>query len=198
MGKKGKKDKDGEKDSGFFGSLFGAGRSKKPDDNAGGSSNFHGAGPAAAAALLGASKSKSPAPPQSPGPPVQPSANGTYARYPIHVERAVYRLSHIKLANPRRPLYEQVLISNLMFWYLGVINRAQQEEKEKQAEKEAQEKEKKEKRTLTKSASVGGGSAGGGQGGQGGRRAEMPVRGPQYEMQNRQVSRVRASCCFDD
>ena len=40
---------------------------------------------------------------------------GTYTnfyRLPIHVERAVYRLSHIKLANPRRPLYEQVLISN--------------------------------------------------------------------------------------
>lgn len=40
--------------------------------------------------------------------------NGKYTnfyRLPIHVERAVYRLSHIKLANPRRPLYEQVLIS---------------------------------------------------------------------------------------
>lgn len=49
-----------------------------------------------------------------------------YYRYPIHVERAVYRLSHIKLANPRRPLYEQVLISNLMFWYLSIINRPQQ------------------------------------------------------------------------
>jgi hypothetical protein len=48
---------------------------------------------------------------------------GQYARYPIHVERAIYRLSHIKLANPRRPLYEQVLISNLMFWYLGIINK---------------------------------------------------------------------------
>jgi len=34
-----------------------------------------------------------------------------FYRLPIHVERAVYRLSHIKLANPRRPLYEQVLIS---------------------------------------------------------------------------------------
>ncbi|CBQ73075.1 conserved hypothetical protein [Sporisorium reilianum SRZ2] len=49
-----------------------------------------------------------------------------YARYPIHIERAVYRLSHIKLANPRRPLYEQVLISNLMFWYLSIINRSNQ------------------------------------------------------------------------
>ena len=52
------------------------------------------------------------------------TANGKYVnfyRLPIHIERAVYRLSHIKLANPRRPLYEQVLISNLMFWYLGSV-----------------------------------------------------------------------------
>jgi hypothetical protein len=48
---------------------------------------------------------------------------GQHARYPIHVGRAIYRLSYIKLANPRRPLYEQVLISNLMFWYLGIINK---------------------------------------------------------------------------
>ncbi|KAG0209765.1 hypothetical protein BGX33_005345 [Mortierella sp. NVP41] len=42
-------------------------------------------------------------------------------RMPIQTERAIYRLSHVKLANPRRPLHEQVLISNMMFWYLGVI-----------------------------------------------------------------------------
>ncbi|PWN50557.1 hypothetical protein IE53DRAFT_88776 [Violaceomyces palustris] len=56
----------------------------------------------------------------------------TYYRYPIHIERAVYRLSHIKLANPRRPLYEQVLISNLMFWYLSIINRSQQQQQQQQ------------------------------------------------------------------
>ena len=43
-------------------------------------------------------------------------------RYPVHVERALYRLSHFKLANPRRPLQEQVVISNLMFWYLSTVN----------------------------------------------------------------------------
>ncbi|CAE6498483.1 unnamed protein product [Rhizoctonia solani] len=175
MGKKSKKDKDAEKETGFFGSLFGGGKSKKPDDA---NSNFSG-GQAAAAALLGASKSKSPAPiqPAPNQPPIQPSANGTYARYPIHVERAVYRLSHIKLANPRRPLYEQVLISNLMFWYLGVINKQQQEEKERAAEKEREEREKKEKEKSSKSKPGGNG-----------RKAEMPVRGPQYEMQNRQMA----------
>ncbi|KAJ1307007.1 hypothetical protein OPQ81_007987 [Rhizoctonia solani] len=176
MGKKSKKDKDSEKETGFFGSLFGGGKSKKPDDAHG---TFAG-GQAAAVALLGASKSKSPAPTQpTTQPPIQPSANGTYARYPIHVERAVYRLSHIKLANPRRPLYEQVLISNLMFWYLGVINKQQQEEKERAAEKEREERERKEKEKEK--------SGGKGKGGNG-RKAEMPVRGPQYEMQNRQMA----------
>jgi hypothetical protein len=43
-------------------------------------------------------------------------------RLPLHVERALYRLSHYKLADPRRPLQHQVAISNLMFWYLSVIN----------------------------------------------------------------------------
>lgn len=42
-------------------------------------------------------------------------------RLPLHVERAIYKLSHVKLANPRRPLHEQVLISNQMFWYLSII-----------------------------------------------------------------------------
>ncbi|ORX59626.1 hypothetical protein DM01DRAFT_1381181 [Hesseltinella vesiculosa] len=48
-------------------------------------------------------------------------------RLPIHMERAIYRLSHMKLANPRRPLHEQVIISNFMFWYLGIISQQQQQ-----------------------------------------------------------------------
>lgn len=47
------------------------------------------------------------------------------ARYPIATERALYRLSHVKLSHPRRPLQQQVVISNLMFWYLSVIHSAQ-------------------------------------------------------------------------
>ena len=196
-----------EKDSGFFGSLFGS--KKKQDEPQSVTSNA--VGREAAAALLGASKSsKNYVPPPSP-------QLGMYARYPIHVERAIYRLSHIKLANPRRPLYEQVLISNLMFWYLGVINktgqngqpqpqgqnangapagsqagaagaapsdkeradkeRREQEERER-AEKEREKQEKKESQrrgSLTKPAPSGSPS----------RRAETPVRGPQYEMQHR-------------
>lgn len=113
------REREKEKDSGFFGSLFGGGKKKQEEEkpsNMGG-----GAGPATAAALLGVSKSS-----KAYSPSISPQLGNPYARYPIHVERAVYRLSHIKLANPRRPLYEQVLISNLMFWYLGVINKSQQ------------------------------------------------------------------------
>ncbi|WFC94292.1 hypothetical protein MBRA1_000920 [Malassezia brasiliensis] len=48
-----------------------------------------------------------------------------WSRFPLHIERALYRVSHIKLANPRRALQEQVVISNMMFWYLSVINSSQ-------------------------------------------------------------------------
>ena len=222
-GKKNGKEKEKErlvekdKDPGFFGSLFGGGSKKKQDQDY--PSPVHGgtAGREAAQALLGASKSKPYAPSVSP---VPSTGQNMYARYPIHVERAIYRLSHIKLANPRRPLYEQVLISNLMFWYLGVINKAQspaspngqtpvpqgaiggqsndaeQERQEgdltEKAEKDRQEKERLEKEqreietkkkesgrrgSLTKVPAPG--SPGNG------RRAETPVKGPQYEMQHR-------------
>ncbi|KAI8985591.1 hypothetical protein BD414DRAFT_59451 [Trametes punicea] len=203
------REREKEKEGGFFGSLFGS--KKKHEEPQ--SLTHNTAGREAAAALLGASKSsKTYVPPPSP-------QIGMYARYPIHVERAIYRLSHIKLANPRRPLYEQVLISNLMFWYLGVINKTQnqgqvqgqnaaagtstgqpgavaapaqadrerterekreQEERER-AEREREKVEKKENQrrgSLTKPVASGtpGSSV---------RRAEMPVRGPQYEMQHR-------------
>lgn len=46
-----------------------------------------------------------------------------YSRFPIPIERAIYRLSHFKLASPKRSLCEQVLITELMYWYLGIINR---------------------------------------------------------------------------
>lgn len=55
-----------------------------------------------------------------------PALNYYYTRFPIHVERAIYRLSHIKLANPRRPLLQQVLLSNFMYGYLNLINKAAQ------------------------------------------------------------------------
>lgn len=43
-------------------------------------------------------------------------------RFPVHVERAIYRLSHLKLANPKRSLSEQVLLSNFMYAYLNLVD----------------------------------------------------------------------------
>jgi hypothetical protein len=224
--KKGKKDqREKEKDPGFFGSLF---SSKKKPEEAAPVGLAHGqSGREAAVALLGASKSS-----RGYVPPASPQLQGgvnNYSRYPIHVERAIYRLSHIKLANPRRALYEQVLISNLMFWYLGVINKTQQPQSQQQQQqqgqtptelgearahgqapavtdvsglqKETEEKERAEieqaesergearfttqgqtqaspqgrRGSLTKAAPTNAGP----------RRAEQPVRGPQYDMQHR-------------
>jgi hypothetical protein len=219
--KKGKKDpREKEKDAGFFGSLFGS--KKKPEESAPAGLAHGQSGRDAAVALLGASKSsRGYVPPASP----QPQGVNNYSRYPIHVERAIYRLSHIKLANPRRALYEQVLISNLMFWYLGVINKTQQPQSQQQQtpteqeqaqaqaqavttdsglQKEPEEKERAEleqaesergeakftvqgqaeaqqsspqgrRGSLTKAAPANAGT----------RRAEQPVRGPQYDMQHR-------------
>ncbi|KNE57870.1 hypothetical protein AMAG_04715 [Allomyces macrogynus ATCC 38327] len=47
-------------------------------------------------------------------------------RYPIHIERAICRLAHQKLANPRRPLCHQVLISNMLVWYMS-LRKAEEE-----------------------------------------------------------------------
>lgn len=59
----------------------------------------------------------------------EPSFTPAYKSYrlPIQVERAMYRLSHAKLANPCRPLHQQVLISNFMFWYLSLLQNQQHE-----------------------------------------------------------------------
>ncbi|KAH8116466.1 hypothetical protein DFH11DRAFT_1213250 [Phellopilus nigrolimitatus] len=234
-GKKAVKDKDTqkerekEKDSGFFGSLFGG---KKKHEEQTPNSHGGGSGPAAAAALLGASKTN-----KAYSPSISPQLGNPYARYPIHVERAVYRLSHIKLANPRRPLYEQVLISNLMFWYLGVINKSNQGPGQSQAqqaqgqtngpqtgqgqphdtaqtppatgaekehlEREQREREDREKvererveqkereqrrepRRLTKQPTSGSSTSTG-------RRAEMPVKGPQYHLQSQVIEQEYSS-----
>lgn len=55
----------------------------------------------------------------------QPHQNFYYTRFPIHIERAIYRLSHLKLANPRRPLHQQVLLSNFMYSYLAKVQQTQ-------------------------------------------------------------------------
>ncbi|KAF9907484.1 hypothetical protein EC991_010864 [Linnemannia zychae] len=80
-----------------------------------------------------------------------------YNRLPIHIERAIYRLSHVKLANPRRPLHEQVLISNMMFWYLGVIQQQQllqQQQADLQQQQAPQKQQKPGSKDSTKGAEV--------------------------------------------
>ncbi|CAR21964.1 KLTH0C04048p [Lachancea thermotolerans CBS 6340] len=43
-------------------------------------------------------------------------------RLPINVERAIYRLSHLKLGDPKRELRQQVILSNFMYAYLNLVN----------------------------------------------------------------------------
>ncbi|KAJ3390980.1 hypothetical protein HDU84_006652 [Entophlyctis sp. JEL0112] len=43
-----------------------------------------------------------------------------FPRFPLHIEKIIYQLSHAKLAQPRRPLLHQVMISNLMLYILSV------------------------------------------------------------------------------
>nr|API64801.1 Zds2p [Saccharomyces paradoxus] len=43
-------------------------------------------------------------------------------RLGINVERAIYRLSHLKLSDPGRELRQQVLLSNFMYSYLNLVN----------------------------------------------------------------------------
>ncbi|KAL9545343.1 hypothetical protein MBANPS3_007192 [Mucor bainieri] len=53
-------------------------------------------------------------------------------RYPHNTERTIYRLSHVKLGNPRRPLQQQVAISNMMYWYLSIQQQEQQQQFQQQ------------------------------------------------------------------
>lgn len=92
-----------EKDPGLFSSLFGGGK-KKAGQEAGGKKNI--------ARTL------------SPGPLpciLKPDVDYNWTRFSILEERAIYRMAHIKLANPRRALHSQVLLSNFMYSYLAKV-----------------------------------------------------------------------------
>lgn len=93
-----KKEKDG-----IFSSIFGGGRKKH-------SSEGH--------------HRKNSSRNYSPDPPVRqllPDVDYAWTRFSILEERAIYRMAHIKLANPRRALYSQVLLSNFMYSYLEKV-----------------------------------------------------------------------------
>ena len=92
-----------EKDSGLFSSIFGGGK-KKGEKEAVHKKHF--------------SRGLSPEPPPRI---LKPDIDYMWTRFPILEERAIYRMAHIKLANPRRALHSQVLLSNFMYSYLAKV-----------------------------------------------------------------------------
>ncbi|MCJ1351072.1 MAG: hypothetical protein MMC33_001054 [Icmadophila ericetorum] len=52
---------------------------------------------------------------------LKPDVDYNWTRFSILEERAIYRMAHIKLANPRRALCSQVLLSNFMYSYLAKV-----------------------------------------------------------------------------
>ena len=92
-GNEGKKEKEG----GFISSIFGGGK-KKGDQDSKGKKHF--------------SRNLSPEPPMRI---LKPDIDYNWTRFSILEERAIYRMAHIKLANPRRALHSQVLLSNFMW-----------------------------------------------------------------------------------
>ncbi|OTB14512.1 hypothetical protein K445DRAFT_62530 [Daldinia sp. EC12] len=95
-----KKEKDG-----LFASFFGSSKRRSERDS---SSRKH-----------QAQRSLSPEP--APYRPLRPDVDYHWTRFPLLEERAIYRMAHIKLANPRRALYSQVLLSNFMYSYLAKV-----------------------------------------------------------------------------
>ncbi|KAL2855211.1 hypothetical protein BJX68DRAFT_231738 [Aspergillus pseudodeflectus] len=91
-----------EKESGLFSSIFGGGRKKN-------SEHHH---------KKSLSRTLSPEPPVRE---LRADVDYPWTRFSILEERAIYRMAHIKLANPRRALYSQVLLSNFMYSYLAKV-----------------------------------------------------------------------------
>ncbi|KAH0365021.1 hypothetical protein KCU65_g6420, partial [Aureobasidium melanogenum] len=94
-----------DKDSGILSAIFGGGkRSKEPKQQ------YH------------APKESLRAPSPEPAPRIlRPDIDYNWTRFSILEERAIYRMAHMKLANPRRPLHSQVLLSNFMYSYLAKV-----------------------------------------------------------------------------
>lgn len=128
-----KKEKDG-----LFANLFGGSKKKGDRDSTGGKRSHN---------------QRPPTPEPAPFRPLEPDVDYHWSRFPILEERAIYRMAHIKLANPRRALHSQVLLSNFMYAYLAKVQamhpqiqvpqspqqKRQQEEERKRRELEQQQ-----------------------------------------------------------
>ncbi|KAF2825216.1 hypothetical protein CC86DRAFT_370964 [Ophiobolus disseminans] len=118
-----------EKEPGLLSSIFGGGKKKGEKE---------------------ASHKKTSARGLSPEPPpkvLKPDIDYNWTRFSILEERAIYRMAHIKLANPRRELYSQVLLSNFMYSYLAKVQQMHpqiQIGNSKQARQAKQQEQKKE------------------------------------------------------
>ncbi|KAH8903071.1 hypothetical protein BR93DRAFT_885632, partial [Coniochaeta sp. PMI_546] len=128
---------------GFFGGLFGG--SKKKGEKEPGSKKKE-------------LRALSPEPPSRP---LRPDIDYPWSRFTIIEERAIYRMAHIKLANPRRSLQSQVLLSNFMYSYLAKVQamhpqiqvpvspqqkRLEEERKRKEAEEQRRRAEEQQRR----------------------------------------------------
>jgi hypothetical protein len=92
-----------EKDSGLFSSIFGGKKKGEKEASHKKGSSMRGLSPEPPPKIL------------------KPDIDYNWTRFSILEERAIYRMAHIKLANPRRELYSQVLLSNFMYSYLAKV-----------------------------------------------------------------------------
>ena len=116
-----------EKES-LFSTIFGGKKAKGEKDGASSGKKHH------------LSRGLSPEPPYRE---LKADIDYNWTRFSILEERAIYRMAHIKLANPRRALYSQVLLSNFMYSYLAKVQQmhpqmnlptsAKQQKKQQQA-----------------------------------------------------------------
>jgi len=120
-----------EKDSSLFSSFFGGGKKKTDRESVGKKIS---------------SRALSPDPPHHL---LKPDVDYNWTRFTLLEERAIYRMAHIKLANPRRALYSQVLLSNFMYSYLAKVQQmhpqmqipqsaAQKQQQRQQAQQQVQ------------------------------------------------------------